>query len=123
MHARRLGCVVILAVLMAFAPATAAESAKAKILLVHTRPDHAWATHMYEFECKLLARCLQQTKGVETVVVRDWPTDARELEGVKAIVYYSRPAGDIVLAPAHKKKFQELMKDGVGFVAIHWATA
>jgi type 1 glutamine amidotransferase len=103
--------------------ALADDAAKqTRILLVYTRPDHAHGTHMYEFECRLLARCLRQTRGVEPVVALDWPEDGKALEGVKSIVYYSRPAGDIVLSAKNREAFLKLMKDGVGFVAIHWGT-
>src|SRR5262249_8402401 len=95
-----------------------------RILLIPTRPDHAWGTHMYEFECKLLAKCLNQTPGVEAVVSPDfdWPRSPKLLEGVKALVYYSRPAADIILDPLRRKQTHALLKSGVGFTAIHWAT-
>lgn len=94
-----------------------------KILLVSTKLDHPPASHMYAFECDLLGRCLVKTPGVEVVRAEDWPKDEKVLDGVKSIVYYSRPAGDIVLSPKHKALFLKKMKEGVGFVAIHWATA
>jgi type 1 glutamine amidotransferase len=102
-------------------PVRAAEGEPTKILLVHTPLDHPWASHMYEQECKLLAHCLEQTKDVKAVVVRDWP-DEKQLDGARSIVFYSRPAGDIVFHPEHRDQFQRLMKAGVGFAAIHWAT-
>ncbi len=100
----------------------AGEPAKTKILLIGTKPDHAYGTHMYLFECGLLAKCLEQTKGVETHVQLEWPEDAQVFDGVKTIVFYSRPAGDIVLAPQNRDAFMKLMRSGVGFVAIHWGT-
>ncbi len=93
-----------------------------KILLVSTKLDHPPASHMYAFECDLLGKCLTQTPGVEIVRAEDWPKDEKTLEGVKAIVYYSRPAGDIVLSPQHRESFKRLMDAGVGYTAIHWAT-
>ncbi len=100
----------------------AAEPAKIKILLVGTKPDHPYASHMYMFECGLLAKCLEQTPGVETQISLDWPLDPKMLAGVKSIVFYSRPAGDIVLAPQNREQFLDLMSQGVGYVAIHWGT-
>jgi type 1 glutamine amidotransferase len=102
-------------------PVRAADGEPTKILLVYTPLDHPWASHMYEQECKLLAHCLEQTKDVKAVIVRDWP-DEKQLDGARSIVFYSRPAGDIVFHPEHRDQFQRLMKDGVGFAAIHWAT-
>lgn len=99
-----------------------AADKKVKILLAYTKPDHPYASHMYEFESRLLAKCLMQTPGVQAIVVQDWPEDEGALTGVSSIVYYSRPAGDIVLHPSRRDKFQQLMKDGVGLTCIHWAT-
>lgn len=129
-------CLLVILVLMAPAahPVAAAPRAeqkakateatkpgKAKIVLVGTKTDHPYASHMYQHECRLLATCLSQTPNVEAVIAQDWP-DAKTLDGARAIVYYSRPAGDIVLDPHNKAAFQKLMADGVGYTAIHWAT-
>jgi hypothetical protein len=82
---------VLLAALASRAPA--AEPPRATILLVYTKPDHPWASHMYELECRLLARCLEQTPGVRVAVAQDWPADETQLGAVQSIVYYSpRPA-------------------------------
>jgi len=109
----------------AVARKAADEQARTKILLVPTALDHAYATHMYSQVCQLLAACLNQTPGVEAIVSPDldWPKDPALLEGIDALVYYSRPAGDIVLSPGHREAFLKLMKQGVGFTAIHWSTA
>lgn len=102
--------------------AHAQQTSNAKILLVGTRPDHPWATHMYSHECRVLAQCLRLTGGVEAITVEDWPRDPAMLAGVKSLVFYSRPAGDIVLSNKHREAFEALMAQGVGYVAIHWAT-
>lgn len=105
--------------------AARADDGPTKILLVPTAFDHPYATHMYAQVCQLLAACLNQTPGVEAIVCPDldWPHDPALLEDVDALVYYSRPAGDIVLSPANREAFLALMNKGVGFTAIHWATA
>ncbi len=103
---------------------TVEASEAKKILLIPTKLDHAWATHMYRQGCELLAACLNNTDGVKAVVSPefDWPSDPAILEDVNAIVYYSRPAADIVFGPSRREEFQRLMDAGVGFSAIHWAT-
>jgi type 1 glutamine amidotransferase len=101
--------------------AQAAEPVPAKIVLVYTLPDHAYGTHMYERECNLLAHCLKQTRGVETAVAKDWP-DKTQLDHVRSLVFYSHPAGDIALTADHREPFNRLTKEGVGLVALHWAT-
>jgi len=106
-------------------PGVGGEGApSARILLIATPLDHPWGSHMYLHECRLLAHCLNQTPGVEAIVSPEfeWPADPALLEGVRGIVYYSRQAGDIVLAESRREEFQRLMRAGVGFAAIHWAT-
>jgi len=119
---RALGATVLGAILLT-CPGKSKAAEPVKILLVSTKLDHPPASHMYAFECDLLARCLGQTPGVEIIRAEDWPKDEKVLEGVKSIVYYSRPAGDIVLSPKHRETFRKMMDAGVGYVAIHWATA
>jgi len=103
----------------------AADPAKARIVVIATAHDHAWNTHMYTEECKLLVKCLNQNPGVDAVFSADldWPKDPKILEGVKSIVYYSRSAGDIVFDPKRRKETAKLFDAGVGFATIHWATA
>ena len=101
-----------------------AANSKTIILVIPTAIDHAWNTHMYDHECKLLVKCLNRNPGVEAVLSPDldWPKDPKVLQGVKSIVFYSRPAGDIIFAPERRAQTKELFDSGVGFAAIHWAT-
>ncbi|MEQ8848978.1 CehA/McbA family metallohydrolase [Botrimarina sp.] len=105
-------------------PTATGDQEPKKIVLIPTALDHPWATHMYRRGCELLAACLNQNPGVEAVVSPDddWPKDPSVLEGVDAIAFYSRPAGDLLLAPAHRDEALELMNAGVGLAAIHWST-
>lgn len=97
---------------------------KKKIVLIWTPPDHPFASHMYESECRLLAKCLSQSPGIEAIVSPDpqWPKDPALLDNAAAIVFYSRYAGDIVLSDAHRSQFLKLMNSGAGYCAIHWST-
>lgn len=117
--------IVALAVLItgpAFAWGEDIKQGKTKILLIYTDLDHAWGSHMYQLGCQLLGKCLEQTEGVEVVVSHGWPTDPEVLDGVRSIVCYTRPAGEVVLVPPAREAFRQLMAKGVGFVALHWAT-
>jgi type 1 glutamine amidotransferase len=93
-----------------------------KILLVASQPDHPWATHMYEHECRLLGKCLENTAGVQSVTSVGWPQDATLLADVKAIVFYCKHAGDILLAEPQREQCDRLLKQGAGLTAIHWST-
>ena len=96
---------------------------RTRVLLIGHRPDHPHGTHMYLHECRLLATCLEQTIGVEAVVADGWPKEKRLLDDVDAIVLYSSAGGDLLLGGPHRKEFESLLARGVGYTAIHWATA
>ncbi len=115
-----------------FAVGAEAESAEVEassddvttIALIPTPLDHPPGSHLYRPGCELLASCLNQTPGVRAVVSAQdlWPEDSTLLEQADALVFYSRPAGDIVLGDEHRDQFKALLDRGVGYVAIHWAT-
>ena len=46
---------------------------KSKIVLIGHDRDHPFGTHEYMADCRLLAKCLEQTPGVEAVVSNGWP--------------------------------------------------
>jgi type 1 glutamine amidotransferase len=111
-----------LAAASAVALAAAAVADETKILLIGKDPDHPYGTHMYMFECELLARCLRQSPGVHAVVSNGWPEDPAVLEGVDVIVCYSAESGTYLLGGKHRREFERMMADGVGLVALHWST-
>jgi type 1 glutamine amidotransferase len=115
---------LILALFLAFTLAAGvhAQDKKTKILLVGKDRDHPYASHEYMVECTMLARCLQQTRGIETIVSNGWPTDPNQLKGVKAIVLYTNNGGNVILAPQVREQVRQMVKDGVGVTAIHWGT-
>ncbi len=100
----------------------APESAQKKVVLIGHQPDHPPGTHLYLPECELLAKCLRQTTGVTAVVSDGWPTDPQVLADVDAIVLYSSPGAEILMGGPQAEQFERLMKQGVGLVALHWAT-
>jgi type 1 glutamine amidotransferase len=101
--------------------ALAAGNAKARILFIASELDHPYGSHMYKHTCGVLAKCVELTPGVEAMVSMGWPKDARALDGVKAIVLYSSPGAELLLEGPHRGNVDELMKKGVGLVAIHYA--
>jgi len=93
-----------------------------RVLLIGHAPDHPFGTHMYLPECRLLARCLEQTPGVEAIVSDRWPKDRKTFEGVDAVVVYSSPGGNLLLKGPAEKHAQRLLGEGVGLTAVHWGT-
>lgn len=102
--------------------ACASADEVASILIVGSKPDHPYGSHMYEFEGKLLAHCLSKHMEVAAEFVSSWPPTDEQLESARSIVFYSSPAGSVLLLPEHQKRFDSLMQKKVGFVALHWGT-
>jgi type 1 glutamine amidotransferase len=100
----------------------AADPPPRKILLVASQADHPWATHMYEHECRLLAKCLENTPGVQPVTSVGWPQEEALIVDVKAIVFYCKHAGDVLLGEAQREQCERLLRQGAGLTAIHWST-
>src|SRR5271168_3792424 len=99
-----------------------AEVKKTKILLIGKDLDHARNTHTYISDCELLAKCLRQTPGVETVVSNGWPKDPEVLNDVKALVLHTRLGGTVLFRGPQRRQAEEMMRKGVGITAIHWGT-
>src|SRR6266849_7686186 len=99
------------------------DEKKIKIVLIGKDRDHAYATHTYMDDCELLAKCLRQTPGVETIVSNGWPKDPAALRDVKAIVLQTKFGGNVLFSGPHRRQAEEMMKKGVGLTAIHWSTA
>ncbi|MBY0589242.1 ThuA domain-containing protein [bacterium] len=92
------------------------------VLLVGKEVDHPYGTHMYLFECELLAKCLRKMPGFEVTVSDGWPTDPKVLARTNVLVSYSADAGSRFLAGPPAKDFSALMDRGVGLVCLHWST-
>lgn len=99
------------------------DSTTIKILLIGKQPDHPWGTHMYLHTSEMLAKCLQQTPDVQTVVSDGWPNDPEILKDVDTIVVYHSPAAELLLEGPQRQQVDQLMKAGVGLVTIHWASS
>lgn len=93
-----------------------------KIVLIGHAPDHPYRTHCYLPDCELLAKCLRQTPGVETVVSRGWPEDPAVLADADAVVLHVQRGGDLLFDPKHRDRAAELLKRGIGLTAVHWGT-
>ena len=105
------------------AVAALAADEPTQILLIGKDQDHAPATHEYMAECELLAKCLRQTQGIETVVSNGWPTDPVVIAGVDAIVLYTAVGGNVLFQdPASGEQVEKMLKGGTGLVEIHWST-
>lgn len=121
------GLVVAFAFLVILAPVSRADEETpvertVKIVLIGHKLDHPFRSHMYLHECRLLAKCLEQTPGVTAVVSDGWPQDSKTMQDVDAIVFYSSPAANIMLEGRPRQQAEKLLAGGAGYTAIHWAT-
>src|SRR5581483_4994675 len=114
--------VLILCAIFVFAGGAglSAGDKKIRILLIGKDRDHAFGTHEYMSECELLAKCLKQTGGIDTVVSNGWPKETPR--DIKAIVLYTARGGNVLFHGPAKKDVDELLKGGAGLTAIHWST-
>ena len=102
-------------------PANAADAAK--IVLVAGRPSHGPGDHEFNAGCKLLAKCLAEVPGVETVVVQGgWPKDESVFDGARSVVFFMDGGGGHPMIQAdHLETIQKLMDKGVGLACLHYA--
>ncbi|MFK5921822.1 MAG: ThuA domain-containing protein [Verrucomicrobiota bacterium] len=84
------------------------------------RPGH----HDYLAGCRLLQNLLQQTSGIEAIlIIEDWPADESIFKGAKSIVFYTDGAGKqaYLTNPQRVATIQKLADEGVGIVSLHQA--
>jgi type 1 glutamine amidotransferase len=101
-----------------------------KIVLIGMERDHGPGEHEYMKGLEILAHCLKQNPGTVVTVIKvdgtkaGWPAEATatSLDGANAIVCFLRAGGGYFLVDKERRtKLHELMKNGTGFVALHWA--
>ncbi|NOX98199.1 MAG: ThuA domain-containing protein [Verrucomicrobia bacterium] len=116
----------ILATLLLSASSSLQAADKTKIVLIAgatkkvDRPGH----HDYLAGCRLLQNLLQQTPGIEAVLVKeDWPADEAVFDGAKSIVFYTDGGGKQAYLSTSKRiaAIQKLVDAGIGIVSIHQA--
>jgi type 1 glutamine amidotransferase len=110
------GCVVLISTGLA---------ADKKIVFIAGRISHGPGEHEHRAGCLLLKSCLDNVKGVTSVVYSNgWPDDAAAaFDGAAAIVIYSDGGGGHpFLQQDRLKTIGALMDKGVGLVCLHYAT-
>jgi type 1 glutamine amidotransferase len=98
-------------------------AADAKIVLIAGGASHGPGDHEHRAGMLLLARCLNQVPGVQTVVVSNgWPTDLKVFEDAAAVAIYSDGGGGHPFVQEGRLAvIDRLMKQGVGLGCIHYA--
>jgi type 1 glutamine amidotransferase len=105
--------------------ASSGVAADKKIVFVAGRPSHGPGEHEHRAGCLLLKSCLDNVKGVTSVVYSNgWPEDATAaFDGAAAVVVYADGGGGHpFLQQDRLKTIGALMDKGVGLVCLHYAT-
>tara|TARA_R110000823_G_scaffold119998_7_gene244331 strand:- start:7801 stop:8634 length:834 start_codon:yes stop_codon:yes gene_type:complete len=94
----------------------------ARVLFLAGRDSHGPWAHEHRAGSLLLAQALrrQQPDFDVQVVYGGWPADEAILRGVDSVVLYA-DGGPGHMINAHLPRFQQLLDDGVGVVALHYA--
>ena len=100
-----------------------AAAEPAKIVLIAGSPSHGPGDHEYRAGLMLLAKCLRENKGVETVVVKNgWPEDEAVFNGARTIVLFSDGATAHPFLKGNRLEvIGKLMEKGVGLACLHYA--
>ena len=95
----------------------------AKIVLIAGKPSHGAGEHEFNAGTILLDKCLKQSKGIETTVVKGgWPEDESVLDDARAIVLYmDGGGGHPILSGSRLETLAKLMQKGVGLACLHYA--
>jgi len=110
----------LLVALVASAPAADAK----KIVFIAGPPSHGPGEHEHRAGCLLLKSCLDHIGGISSLVCSNgWPDEpASAFAGAATVVIYSDGGGGHpFLKDERLQTIGELMRHGVGLVAIHYA--
>ena len=101
--------------------ADAPDASMSKIVLLAGSVSNKPGQHEYFAGCALLMKCLKQTPGVWPVLAAEgWPKNEAIFKNAKAVVIYmDGGAKCALLEPARWDLLRGLMKQGVGFTALH----
>ena len=114
-----LGCVVGV-----FINSVVIAEEKAKVVFLSGKPSHGRMAHEHRAGNMILAEALNRSGlDVEGVVVPHYgyPKDTSVFDDVRTVVIFCTGHAGHMLNP-NLDQFDQLMKEGVGVVMIHWAT-
>jgi hypothetical protein len=99
----------------------ALDASMSKIVLLAGSVSNRPGQHEYFAGCSLLMKCLKETPGVWPVMAAEgWPKNDGIFKNAKSVVIYmDGGAKCALLEPSRWELLRGLMKQGVGFVALH----
>ncbi|OWK40520.1 ThuA domain-containing protein [Fimbriiglobus ruber] len=101
----------------------AAQDKQRKLVMIAGTVSHGPGDHEFNAGVQLLAKCLKETKGLETVVhLNGYPKDDSSLDTADGILLYADGgAGHPFLRDHRLKRIGDLMAKGVGLMCGHFA--
>lgn len=104
---------------LALTATTDTEKDTKKVVLLSDR-GKTGHEHAHAAGNKVLAKALEESGlGFETAEYMNWPEDPKALDGADCVVFYCNGGkGHIVMKDL--ERFEELIKDGVGIVCMHY---
>ncbi len=103
---------------------TAVEPAKRKLVLVAGKPSHPPRMHEFNAGVRLMADCLAEVPGLETVIVLDgWPRDEAVFDDADAVVFYMDGGGGHEVVQEGTRRLdlvQQWADRGVGLGFMHF---
>ena len=107
--------------LMIPAACTFAQADKRNVLMIAGRPSHGFGSHEHYAGLKILEEAVEASSDqIDCTVVKGWPEDASLIENADSIVIYS-DGGKGHPAIKHLDQLTERLKQGCGFVCLHYA--
>lgn len=112
----------ILAMLLTFSASGAAEPAKKKLVMIAGTPSHGPGMHEFNAGTQLLAKCLQDVKGLDVSVhLNGWPKDDKVFDGADAIfIYCDGGVNHPAVQMGRLDRIAGLMKKGTGLMCAHY---
>jgi len=105
-----------------FVSAADAPAEKKHVLFLAGNPSHGYGAHDHLAGCMLLAKSLNESGlPIDARVYHyGWPKDPKTFDGVDCVVMYG-DGGPGHMVNEHLDQLDDLAKNGVGIVCIHYA--
>ena len=103
-------------------PAVAQEAKPKKLVLMAGTPSHGPGDHEFNAGVLLLANCLKDVRGLETVVLRNgYPADDSVLDTADGLLCFADGGGGHPLVRERRlARIDALMAKGVGLMCAHY---
>lgn len=111
---------VIVVLLTACRPDSAYAGTPKKILFLAGSTAFRPGEHEYAAGCSVLMKLVQQSPGIDSQMVIDWPVNANDLVDADCVVmFFDGSAKHQLVKQSHVEQLKKRIDAGVGLVALH----